>query len=110
MTFAKVLQQGKKTPVRMRFSIVIGSREYPEVMRDPRGFAVKFYTEDGNWDLVGNNFPVFFIRDAMNFPDMVHSLKPNPQSGLFESWRWLDFFANRNESLHMLTFLLDDIG
>ena len=62
----------------IRFSTVIGRRDSSEVARDPRGFAVKFYTEDGNWDFVGNNLPVFFIRDAIKFPDVIHSLKPDP--------------------------------
>ena len=69
---------GKKTPVFVRFSSVVHSKGSPETLRDPRGFATKFYTEQGNWDLVGNNLPIFFIRDAKKFPDMVHSLKPSP--------------------------------
>ena len=69
---------GKKTPVFVRFSSVIHPKGSPETLRDPRGFATKFYTDQGNWDLVGNNLPVFFIRDAIKFPDMVHSLKPSP--------------------------------
>jgi len=78
-TRAKIFsQKGKKTPLAIRFSTVIGGRDSSEVARDPRGFAVKFYTEDGNWDLVGNNLAVFFIRDASKFPDVIHSLKPDP--------------------------------
>ena len=78
-TRAKLFQEaGKKTDVAIRFSTVIGGRDSSEVARDPRGFAVKFYTEDGNWDLVGNNLGVFFIRDAIKFPDVIHSLKPDP--------------------------------
>ena len=69
-TAAPFAAPGKVTPIAIRFSTVIHSRHSPETLRDPRGFAVKFYTEHGNWDLVGNNFPVFFIRDAMAFPDM----------------------------------------
>ena len=75
---------GKETPVLLRFSSVINSKGSPETLRDPRGFAVKWYTDEGNWDLVGNNFPIFFIRDAKQFPDMVHSLKPDPITNLRE--------------------------
>ena len=78
-TRAKLFQEpGKRTDVAVRFSTVIGGRDSSETARDPRGFAVKFYTEDGNWDLVGNNLGVFFIRDAIKFPDFIHSLKPDP--------------------------------
>ncbi|KAI3816264.1 hypothetical protein L1987_15957 [Smallanthus sonchifolius] len=101
---------GVQTPVIVRFSTVIHERGSPETLRDPRGFAVKFYTQEGNFDLVGNNFPVFFIRDGMQFPDMVHALKPNPKSNIQEDWRILDFFSHHPESLHMFTFLQDDIG
>ena len=73
---------GTQTPVIARFSTVIHERGSPETIRDPRGFAVKFYTREGNWDLVGNNMPVFFVRDGMKFPDMVHALKPNPVNHL----------------------------
>ncbi|OVA19570.1 Catalase immune-responsive domain [Macleaya cordata] len=101
--------QGSR-PVIVRFSTVIYERGSPETLRDPRDFAVKFYTREGNFDLVGNNFPVFFIRDGMKFPDMVHALKPNPKSHIQENWRILDFFSHHPESLHMFTFLFDDIG
>ena len=78
-TRAKLFSEpGKKTDVAIRFSSVIGGRDSSEAARDPRGFAIKFYTEDGNWDLVGNNLGVFFIRDAIKFPDVIHSLKPDP--------------------------------
>ena len=78
-TRAKLMQvAGKRTPVFVRFSTVTHGGHSPETLRDPRGFAVKFYTEEGNWDLVGNNLPVFFIRDAMKFPDMIHGFKPDP--------------------------------
>jgi catalase len=78
-TRAKLLQEkGKRTDVALRFSTVAGGRDSSEAARDPRGFAVKFYTEDGNWDLVGNNLGVFFIRDAIKFPDFIHSQKPDP--------------------------------
>ncbi|KAK4853614.1 hypothetical protein QYF36_011623 [Acer negundo] len=101
---------GVQTPVIVRFSTVIHERGSPETLRDPRGFAVKFYTREGNFDLVGNNFPVFFIRDGMKFPDMVHALKPNPKSHIQENWRILDFFSHHPESLHMFSFLFDDLG
>ncbi|KAK9865694.1 hypothetical protein WJX84_010221 [Apatococcus fuscideae] len=80
---------GKRTPVATRLSTVIHEKGSPETLRDVRGFATKFYTQEGNWDLVGNNFPVFFIRDGIQFPDLVHALKPNPRSHLQEgcaSW------------------------
>lgn len=77
-TKAKVFQPGTKTPVFTRFSSVIHGLHSVETARDPRGFAVKFYTQDGNWDLVGNNLPVFFIRDAIKFPDVIHSPSPAP--------------------------------
>ncbi|CAN6461861.1 unnamed protein product [Victoria cruziana] len=101
---------GVQTPVIVRFSTVIHERGSPETLRDPRGFAVKFYTREGNFDMVGNNFPVFFVRDGIKFPDMVHALKPNPKSHIQENWRILDFFSHHPESLHMFTFLFDDVG
>lgn len=100
----------KKTPVFLRFSTVIHPGGSPEQLRDPRGFAVKFYTEDGNWDLVGNNLPVFFIRDAIQFPDMVHSLKPSPVTNQQDPNRFFDFFSHVPESTHMLTFVYSDQG
>src|SRR5689334_3722191 len=104
-TRAKVLTQagGKRTPVFVRFSTVIGGKDSPETARDPRGFAVKFYTEDGNWDLVGNNLSVFFIRDAIKFPDVIHSLKPDPVTFRQEPNRIFDFMSQTPESMHMLT-------
>lgn len=93
---------GVQTPLIVRFSTVIHERGSPESLRDPRGFAVKFYTREGNYDMVGNNLPVFFIRDGMKFPDMVHSLKPNPRSHIQESWRFMDFFSHHPEALHMV--------
>src|SRR5690606_32308946 len=78
-TRAKFLQEkGKQTDVFVRFSTVIHGNHSPETLRDPRGFAVKMYTEDGNWDLVGNNLKIFFIRDALKFPDFIHAFKPDP--------------------------------
>jgi catalase len=70
----------RKTPVFVRFSTVLGSRGSADTVRDVRGFAVKFYTEEGNWDIVGNNIPVFFIQDAMKFPDVIHAGKPEPEN------------------------------
>lgn len=101
---------GVQTPLIVRFSTVIHERGSPETLRDPRGFAVKFYTREGNFDMVGNNMPVFFIRDGMKFPDMVHSLKPNPKNHIQESWRFMDFFSHHPEALNMFTFLFDDVG
>lgn len=101
---------GVQTPVIARFSTVIHERGSPETLRDPRGFAVKFYTREGNFDMVGNNIPVFFIRDGMKFPDMVHALKPNPKNHIQEGWRIADFFSHHPESMNMFAFLLDDIG
>ena len=102
--------KGKRTPVVIRFSTVIGGRDSSEVARDPRGFAVKFKTEDGNWDLVGNNLPVFFIRDAIKFPDVIHSLKPDPVTFRQEPNRIFDFMSLTPESMHMLTWLFSPRG
>jgi len=110
-TRAKLFQEeGKRTDVALRFSTVIGGRDSAETARDPRGFAVKFYTEDGNWDLVGNNLGVFFIRDAIKFPDMVHALKPDPVTFRQEPGRIFDFMAHTPESMHMLVNLFSPRG
>ena len=110
-TRAKLFQdRGRKTPVSVRFSTVIGGRDSSEAARDPRGFAVKFRTDDGNWDLVGNNLPVFFIRDAIKFPDVIHALKPDPITFRQEPNRIFDFMANTPESMHMLTWLFSPRG
>ncbi len=110
-TRAKLFQQaGKKTEVAIRFSTVIGGRDSSEVARDPRGFAVKFYTEDGNWDLVGNNLAVFFIRDAIKFPDVIHALKPDPITFRQEPNRIFDFMSQTPESMHMLMHLFSPRG
>nr|CAD1840845.1 unnamed protein product [Ananas comosus var. bracteatus] len=101
---------GVQTPVIVRFSTVIHERGSPETIRDPRGFAVKFYTREGNWDLLGNNFPVFFIRDGIKFPDVIHAFKPNPKSHIQEYWRVFDFLSHHPESLHTFCFLFDDVG
>ena len=110
-TRAKLFQEpGKKTDLAIRFSTVIGGRDSSEAARDPRGFAVKFYTEDGNWDLVGNNLAVFFIRDAIKFPDVIHALKPDPVTFRQEPNRIFDFMSQTPESMHMLTNLFSPRG
>jgi len=110
-TCAKFLQNPKKkTPVFVRFSTVVGSKGSADTARDPRGFAVKFYTEDGNYDLVGNNLPVFFIRDAIKFPDMVHAFKPAPDTNIVNDNRFWDFISLTPESTHMITWLFSDRG
>ncbi len=101
---------GKKTPVFVRFSTVVHSNGSPETLRDPRGFATKFYTDQGNYDLVGNNLPIFFIRDAIKFPDMVHAFKPSPVTNKQDPNRFFDFFSHIPESTHMLTRLYSDYG
>lgn len=103
-------QKGKKTPVFVRFSTVIHGNGSPETLRDPRGFAVKFYTDQGNYDIVGNNLPVFFIRDAIKFPDMVHSLKPSPVTNKQDPGRFFDFFSHQPEATHMLVRVYSDLG
>ncbi|MDO9407121.1 catalase [Patulibacter sp.] len=111
LTRAKVLQEGGSCEVAVRFSTVAGGRDSSEAVRDPRGFAVKFYTEDGNWDLVGNNLGVFFIRDAIKFPDFIHSQKPDPVT--FERQvanRVFDFASQTPESLHMFTLVFSPRG
>ncbi len=110
-TRAKLFQQkGKQTPVFVRFSTVGHPSGSPETLRDPRGFAVKFYTEDGNWDLVGNNLKIFFIRDALKFPDLIHSQKPDPVTNIQSGERIFDFIANTPEATHMATFLFSPWG
>src|ERR1700730_11438879 len=102
-------QPGKETPVFVRFSTVMGYRGSAEAARDPRGFAVKFYTDQGNWDVVGINEPVFFIRDAIKFPDFVHANKPSPVTNVQDPNRAFDFFSQVPESTHMLTQLYTDV-
>jgi len=114
-TCAKFLQDpAKKTPVFVRFSTVVGARGSADTARDPRGFAVKFYTEEGNYDLVGNNLPVFFIRDAIKFPDMIHAFKPAPDTNIptasSANSRFWDFISLTPESTHMITWLFSDRG
>lgn len=110
LTRAKVFNEGERTRVFVRFSSVIHSNHSPETLRDPRGFATKFYTADGNWDLVGNNFPTFFIRDAIKFPDMVHAFKPDPRTNLDNDSRRFDFLAHVPESIRTLTLLYSNEG
>ncbi|WP_432495228.1 catalase [Kineococcus auxinigenes] len=111
-TRAKLFQEkGKRTDLAIRFSTVAGGRDSSESARDPRGFAVKMYTEDGNWDLVGNNLGVFFIRDAIKFPDFIHSQKPDPVT--FEAsvaQRAFDFFSQTPEAMHMVTLVFSPRG
>ena len=110
-TKARFLSEiGKRTEVFVRFSTVAGGRGAPEAVRDPRGFAVKFYTEDGNYDLTGNNTPVFFIRDPLKFPDFIHSQKPDPFTNSQEPDNVWDFFSHSPEATHMFTWLFGDRG
>jgi catalase len=101
---------GKRTPVLLRFSTVAGEEGYPDTDRDVRGFAVKFYTEEGNYDLVGNNTPVFFVRDPMKFPDFIHSQERMPDSGLRSNNMQWDFWTLSQESAHQVTVLMSDRG
>ncbi|PYZ92062.1 catalase [Salipaludibacillus keqinensis] len=110
-TKAKFLQEeGQETPIFTRFSTVIHGLHSPETLRDPRGFSVKFYTEEGNYDFVGNNLPVFFIRDAMKFPDVIHSLKPDPKTNMQNPDRYWDFMSLTPESTNMMLHLFSDEG
>ncbi|WP_300162201.1 catalase [Solidesulfovibrio sp.] len=110
-TKAKFLSAvGKRTEVFARFSTVGGERGSADSARDPRGFALKFYTEDGNYDMVGNNTPVFFIRDPLKFPDFIHTQKRNPQTNLKDANMFWDFLSLTPESLHQVTVLFSDRG
>lgn len=110
LTMAELFRKGVKTPVFVRFSSVVHGLHSPETLRDPRGFAVKFYTGQGNWDLVGNNFPTFFIRDAIKFPDMVHAFKTDPRTNLDDDRRRFDFFSFFPEATRTLTQLYSNEG
>jgi catalase len=105
-------EAGKQTPVFVRFSTVAGERGSTDTARDVRGFAVKFYTDEGNWDLVGNNIPIFFIQDAMKFPDLVHSVKPEPHHGMPQAGSahdtFWDFASLMPESTAMLMWAMSD--
>uniref|UniRef100_A0A8C6UN62 Catalase n=1 Tax=Neogobius melanostomus TaxID=47308 RepID=A0A8C6UN62_9GOBI len=108
---AKVFEHvGKTTPISIRFSTVAGESGSADTVRDPRGFAVKFYTEEGNWDLTGNNTPIFFIRDALLFPSFVHSQKRNPQTHMRDPDMFWDFISLRAETLHQVSFVFSDRG
>jgi catalase len=114
-TAAKVLTDPSlKTPVFVRFSTVAGSRGSADTARDVRGFAVKMYTPEGNWDLVGNNIPVFFIQDAIKFPDLIHSVKPEPNNEIPQASSahdtFYDFLSLTPESMHMLMWIMSDRG
>ena len=109
-TKAKVLQKDTKTKLFLRFSIVAGERGAADAERDVRGFALKFYTTEGNWDLVGNNTPVFFVRDPQKFPDFIHTQKRDPRSNLRSNTAAWDFWSLSPESLHQVTILMSDRG
>ena len=109
-TKAAVLQKGAKTRLLARFSTVAGERGAADAERDVRGFALKFYTSEGNWDLVGNNTPVFFVRDAYKFPDFIHSQKRHPHSNLRSSTAAWDFWSLSPETIHQVTILMSDRG
>jgi catalase len=109
---APFARAGKRTPVFVRFSTVAGERGSADTARDVRGFAVKFYTDQGNWDLVGNNIPVFFIQDAMKFPDLIHAAKPEPHNAMPQAATahdtFWDFVSLMPESTHMLMWIMSD--
>ena len=111
---APFAEAGKITPVFVRFSTVAGERGSADTARDVRGFAVKFYTDEGNWDLVGNNIPVFFIQDAMKFPDLIHSVKPEPHNAIPQAASahdtFWDFVSLMPESTHTLLWVMSDRG
>lgn len=110
-TKARIFSEvGKKTEVLGRFSTVAGEKGSADTVRDVRGFALKFYTEEGNWDMVGNNTPVFFVRDAIKFPDFIHSQKRDPQTNLRSDTMQWDFWSHVPESLHQITTLFSDRG
>ncbi|QXI34250.1 catalase [Pseudomonas promysalinigenes] len=110
-TSAKLFEHvGKQTETFLRFSTVGGERGSADTERDPRGFAVKFYTEEGNWDIVGNNTPVFFIRDPLKFPDFIHTQKRHPQTNLKNAQMMWDFWSHSPEALHQVTILFSDRG
>ncbi|GLB46134.1 catalase [Philodulcilactobacillus myokoensis] len=102
--------KGKKTPMFIRFSQVAGEAGYPDTLRDVRGFAMKFYTQDGNYDIVGNNTPVFFVNDPLKFPDFIHSQKRDPKTHLRSQDMQWDFWSHSPESVHQVTYLMGDRG
>ena len=101
---------GKKTDLFVRFSTVAGERGAADAERDIRGFAMKFYTEEGNWDLVGNNTPVFFMRDPLKFPDLNHAVKRDPRTNLRSAKNNWDFWTSLPEALHQVTIIMSDRG
>jgi len=107
---AKVFEVGKQTPALLRFSTVAGERGAADAERDVRGFAIKFYTEEGNWDLVGNNTPVFFVRDPYKFSDFIHTQKRDPKTNMRSNTAMWDFWSLSPESLHQTTILFSDRG
>ncbi len=109
-TIAKALQPGTETPLLLRFSTVAGEQGAADAERDVRGFAVKLYTQDGNWDIVGNNTPVFFVRDPMKFPDFIHTQKRHPRTNMRSPTAMWDFWSLSPESLHQVTILMSDRG
>jgi catalase len=110
-TSAKLFEKvGKTTPMFIRFSTVGGEKGSADSERDPRGFAVKFYTEEGNWDMTGNNTPIFFIRDPLKFGDFIHTQKRDPQTNLKSPTMMWDFWSLSPESLHQVTILFSDRG
>ncbi|MDL2280295.1 catalase [Selenomonadales bacterium OttesenSCG-928-I06] len=110
-TKAKIFSQiGKKTDLFVRFSTVAGERGAADAERDIRGFAIKFYTEDGNWDLVGNNTPVFFLRDPLRFPDLNHAVKRDPKTNLRSAQNNWDFWSALPEAFHQVTIVMSDRG
>ncbi|MFZ7173264.1 catalase [[Pasteurella] aerogenes] len=109
-TKAAIFKLGAKTEVLLRFSTVAGERGAADAERDVRGFSLKFYTEEGNWDLVGNNTPVFFIRDPLKFPDFIHTQKRNPQTNLRDATAAWDFWSRHPESMHQIMILFSDRG
>ncbi|WP_417455759.1 catalase [Kordiimonas sp.] len=111
LTIADFLQgEGKETEVFVRFSTVGGGQDSSDYARDPRGFAVKFYTGEGNFDLVGNNTPVFFLRDPSKFPDFIHSQKKNPRTNVPDPAAVFEYWANHPQALHQATILMSDRG
>ncbi|EPT6504784.1 catalase, partial [Campylobacter jejuni] len=102
----KIFQKGEITPLFLRFSTVAGEAGAADAERDVRGFAIKFYTKEGNWDLVGNNTPTFFIRDAYKFPDFIHTQKRDPRTHLRSNNAAWDFWSLCPESLHQVTILM----
>lgn len=111
LTCAKLFSRvGNECRMLARFSTVAGEQGFADTVRDPRGFALKFYTEDGNWDLVGNNTPVFFIRDGSKFPDFIHSQKRHPATGRRSNTMQFDFWIHKKEAIHQVLYIFGDRG